>query len=155
MTNPPPSHDTEFYNDEQWDPFEDDIASQPQTQLQDVDKLGFCQLSDWEEERSYNKDPPQYIHYSIEWRIRRIRVNNRELSTDTEQDLVLVPASYWRLSLNPKLEKVLLSKVLAKKRNIKSEDTKVVMEVTQKRPITKSFNETDIAWSVREKQLIQ
>jgi hypothetical protein len=84
MSSPFPFPESEF----EWDPFDDDV--QQQTQLQ-VDKLGFCQLTDWDEERTYNVDPPKYIHYSIEW---RVRVNNRELSKDTEQDLVLARAAY-------------------------------------------------------------
>jgi hypothetical protein len=57
-------------------------------------------------------------------------VGNREFSKNTEQDLVLLPSSYWRLFLNPMLEKVLLSKMLAKKRTVESEDSKIVMTVS-------------------------
>jgi hypothetical protein len=78
-----------------------------------VDKLDFCQLSDWDEEYIYDEDPPRYIHYSIEW---KVRVNNREISKETEPDLVLVPASYWQLILESNLEKVLLRKMRTKNR---------------------------------------
>lgn len=152
MSSPSSFHDAESYEYGQWDPFEEDVSSEQQTQLQE-DKLGFCQLTDWDEKRTYNEHPPIYIHYSVEW---RVRVNNRELSKDTEQDLVLAPAAYWRLFLNPKLEKVLLCKMLAKKRTVKSEDTKIVITVTQRleRDVTKRFDNTDIDWSVIERQLI-
>lgn len=76
-------------------------------------------------------------------------------SKNTELDLVLVPASYWRLFLQPKLEQVCLSKMRAKKRTVESDDTKVILKVTQRSVdnVTKSFDKTDIDWSVIEKQL--
>ncbi len=44
------------------------------------------------QERRYSEeDPPKYLCYTIEW---KIRVNNREVLKNTEQDLVLAPASY-------------------------------------------------------------
>jgi hypothetical protein len=100
-----------------------------------------------------NEHPPRYIRYSIEW---KVRVNNREMSKDTEQDLVLAPASYWRLFLKPSLEKVLLCKMLAKNRTVKSEDTKIVVTVTERseRDVTKRFDDIDIDWSVIERQLV-
>lgn len=57
-------------------------------------------------------------------------MGNREFSKNTGKDLVLLPSSYWRLFLNPMLEKVLLSKMLAKKRTVESEDSKIVMTVS-------------------------
>lgn len=144
--------DVDINSNNRWDPFQDDFSVQ-ETQLQD-ETLGFCQLTDWDEGKSYDKDPPQYIHYSIEW---RVRINNREVSKDTEQNLVLQPSSYWRLFLQPNLERVLLSKMMAKKRTIKSEDTKIVVAVTQRseRDVTKSFDSTNIDWPVIEKQILQ
>lgn len=43
----------------------------------------------------------------------------------------------------------------AKKRTVESEDTKVVLKVTQRSmdDVTKSFDKTDIDWLVIEKQL--
>ncbi|KAG4427670.1 hypothetical protein IFR05_016847 [Cadophora sp. M221] len=111
-------------HEDEWDPFDDESFSQQQTQQDD--KLGFCQLSDWDEERTYDEDPPRYIHYSIEW---NVKVNNREVSKETEQDLVLAPASYWRLFLESNLEKVLLRKMRVKNKTVKSEDTKIVVTV--------------------------
>lgn len=136
------SSSPESFDNGQWDPFEDDIPSEQETSQ--ADQLGFCQLSNWEEGKTYNEQPLTCVHYSIEW---KLRINNREVSKETEQDLVLAPASYWRLSLKSKLEEVVLRKIRTKKRDLKSEDTKIVMTVTQQRsepPVTKSFDETNI-----------
>ncbi|PQE03476.1 urea carboxylase protein [Rutstroemia sp. NJR-2017a BBW] len=100
MTSPSSFHEVESY-DRQWDPFEDDFPSQQHAQLQEVEKLGFCQLRDWDEGRTYNESPAKYIHYSIHW---SFKIHNRMQSTNTETDLVLELASYWRLYLKPKLD---------------------------------------------------
>lgn len=150
MTSPSPFYEAESY-DRQWDPFEDDFLSQ-QTQLQEVGKLGFCQLRDWEEERTYNEYPAKYIHYSIHW---SFKIHNRVQSINTETDLILELASYWHLYLKPKLDQVCLSKMRTKRRTIESEGTKVVLKVTQCSVdnFSRSCDKTDIDWPELEKQL--
>ena len=140
MSSPSPSYDS------QWDPF--DSSSQQQIQ---VDKLALCQLADWNSESTYDEDPPNYIHYSIEW---KVTANNRVLSRDTEQDVVLAPASYWQLFLEPKLKKLLDNK-FGKKRPVKPEHSTVVVSVKKdsERDLTKTFDGTDIDWAVIENQL--
>jgi hypothetical protein len=46
---------------------------------------------------------------------------------------------------------------MAKNRTIKSNDTKIVVTVIQRseRDVIKSFNSTNIDWSIIEKQLLQ
>lgn len=111
------------------------------------DKLSFCKFADWDENKTYNEDPPKYIHYSMEW---RVRINNREISKYTEQDLVFEPTSYWRLFLQPKLGEVLQCKMMAKKRTIKSEDTKIVVSVIQRleRDVTNNFDNTTVDYGI-------
>jgi hypothetical protein len=75
-----------------------------QTQQQ---KLQLLQLTEWDEHNNYDEDEPSCLHYSIEW---KVSINNRILSKDTEQDLVLVPHAYWHMLLKPKLEKLLRKK---------------------------------------------
>jgi hypothetical protein len=69
---------------------ENDGPSQPQAQ-QWRTELGFCQPSSWNNEKTYDEDPPTYIHYTIEW---KVTVNNRMVSKDTEQNVVLAPADH-------------------------------------------------------------
>ena len=66
MSSPDPSHDSFAFDpyDDQWDPYDD--SSQRQTQ---ADELKLCQLPNWDSERTYDDDPPVYIHYSIEWKL--------------------------------------------------------------------------------------
>jgi hypothetical protein len=77
------------------------------------------------------------------------------VSKDIEQDVVLAPSAYWGLFLQPKLEKLLYKK-LAKNRPVKSEDTNIVVSVTERsqRDLTKRFDDTDIDWRVVERQLV-
>ena len=130
---------------------ETDPFSQQQTQLRPK-KLGFCQPTDWDEEKIYDEDPPSFIHYSIEW---KVKLHKKEVSNDTELDVVLAPASYWRLVLQPKLEKLLCRK-LAKNRHVMSEETNVVISVTDRsqRDVIKRFDDTNVEWSVIERQLV-
>jgi hypothetical protein len=116
------------------------------------DKLALVQLNSWDQEKTYDEDPPSCIHYSIEW---RVTLNSKVVSKDTEQDLVLAPASYWQLFLQPKLGK-LLRKKLPQNKCVRSDDTNVVVSVADRsqRDLTKRFDDTEIEWSIVEKQLV-
>jgi hypothetical protein len=73
----------------------------------------------------------------------KVTVNNRAIiKPDTEQDLVLAPAAYWQRFLHPKLQQLLQTK----NRFLRSEDTSVMVSVTQRKedPLTKRFDDTSI-----------
>jgi hypothetical protein len=84
-----------------------------------------------------------------------VTVNNREVSIDTEEDIVLAPSAFWQLSLEKKLEKALRRKT-ARHRRVIPDDTVIVASTSDrtKRKLTKRFDDTDITWSAIEKQLL-
>lgn len=66
-------------------------------------RLGFLPLDEWDEYNSYDEEIPSRLRYSIEW---KVVLNNKVVSRDTEQDVVLAPGIYWHLCLKTKVEKL-------------------------------------------------
>jgi hypothetical protein len=129
----------------------EDVYSQQAAYIQ-PDKLQLLNMEEWDDEKTYDEDPPNCIHYTIEW---KVTLNGKLISKDTEQNLVLAPSFYWPQYLKPKLEKLLRKKVSSNKR-VAPDDTNVVVSVTDRseRDLTKRFDETEIGWPVIEKQLV-
>jgi hypothetical protein len=84
-----------------------------------------------------------------------VTVNGKIISKDTEPDLVLAPACYWELFLQSRLDE-LLRKKLPQNPSVRSDDTNVVVSVTEcsERDLTKRFDETEIEWTLVVRQLI-
>jgi len=82
--------------------------------------------------------------------------NNRIVSKDTEQNLVLVPSAYWHVILKPKPEKLLRKKV-AQNRHVPCDDISVTVSVTDRteRDLINRFEDIIIDWSLVEKQFIK
>jgi hypothetical protein len=116
------------------------------------EKLATVQLEGWDENGAYDEDPPRCLHYSIEW---KVTLNGKIISKDTETNLVLSLAPYWRQFLQPRLQKLLQKKL--GNSSAKADDTSVVVSVTgrSERDLTKRFEELDIDWSIVERQLVQ
>ncbi|CAN9211453.1 unnamed protein product [Alternaria alternata] len=119
----------------------------------DADRLGFLPLAEWDEYNSYEEDTPSHLCYSIEW---KIAVNNRAVAKDTEQDIVLAPAVYWRMYLQEKVEK-LVDKKLPRSSHVELDDVGVVASVKDRSEsdLTKRFDDMDIDWSVIERQFVR
>ncbi|CAG7985292.1 unnamed protein product [Penicillium salamii] len=110
------------------------------------------QLSEWEANRPDDELSANFIRYTIEW---KVKVNNRSVSEDTEQDVALTPSAYWPLVLREKLHKVIEEKV-ARKRRVRSDDTSILVSINDRkqRDLKKRFNGLTIDWSAVEKQLL-
>jgi hypothetical protein len=119
----------------------------------DTDRLGFLPLAEWDEHNSYEEDTPSHLRYSIEW---KIAVNNRAITKDTEQDVVLAPAVYWRMYLQAKVEK-LVDKKLPRSSHIELDDIAVVVSVKDRleSDLTRRFDDMNIDWSVVERQFMR
>ncbi|KAJ8118503.1 hypothetical protein OPT61_g520 [Boeremia exigua] len=116
-------------------------------------RLGFLPLAEWDEYNSYNEDTPSRIRYTIEW---KLAVNNKVVSRDTEQDVILAPAVYWRMYLQAKV-KQLVDKKLSPSRQVEYDDTSVVASVNDRseRDLCKRYDNMHIDWPVVGKQLLQ
>jgi hypothetical protein len=115
-------------------------------------RLELLTLDEWNENETYDEDPPTCLHYSIEW---KVTLNNKLVSKDTEPNLVLAPRFYWSLFLRDKVDK-LLQKKLSPNKRVTCEDTNVVVSVTDRseRDLTKRFDDRDIDWFLLEKQFL-
>jgi hypothetical protein len=54
-------------------------------------QLVFLPIADWAEERVYNKQPPIFIHYRIDW---EVTINGKNIAQVTERDVVIKPSEF-------------------------------------------------------------
>lgn len=120
---------------------------------QQPDVLGFIPLHLWDKDHGYNEVPPLYIHYDIEW---RLKIGRNVILKETEENIVVDPASIWRLVLQPRLEEQ-LQKHVKPPRIIQPKSTDMVVSVTgrKERPLNKQFEGVSIDWSIVERKLLQ
>lgn len=60
-----------------------------------------------------------------------MKFNDRVVSKATKKDIVLTPASYWPTILQPKLDS-LLKKKMSRNKRMRSDDSNVVVSVTER-----------------------
>jgi hypothetical protein len=128
------------------------IPTSPSVSRVEANRLCLLQLDDWDQEKDYSVDPPECIRYTIIW---KVKLNNRMIAKDTEQDIVLAPAPYWATFLQPKLD-ALLNKKMTNRKRIRPDDSNVVVSVNERseRDLIRRFDEVQVDWVVVEKQLL-
>jgi hypothetical protein len=128
------------------------IPTSPSVHHVDVDRLCLLQPDEWDQEKDYSADPPVCIRYTIIW---KIKLNNRTIAKDTEQDIVLAPAPYWSMFLQPKLD-ALLGKKINNSKRVRPDDSNVVVSVNERseRDLIRRFDEVQVDWPVVERQLL-
>ena len=126
------------------------IPTSPGLYQVEADRLCLLQPDDWDQEKDYSADPPTCTRDTI---ICKIKLNNRMIAKDTEQDIVLAPAPYWSMFLQPKLDALLSKKINISKR-IRPDDSNVVVSVNEcsERNLIRRFDEVQVDWLVVEKQ---
>nr|KMM67471.1 hypothetical protein CPAG_03805 [Coccidioides posadasii RMSCC 3488] len=68
----------------------DSLSPTPDHALQTHDHLEFLPLAEWMKGKDYEEQPPNYIYYTIAW---RIIINHRVEARETKQDLIVAPIS--------------------------------------------------------------
>jgi hypothetical protein len=114
-------------------------------------RLDFLQVDDRGSGGANDEQPPNCIRYLVEW---KVTLNNRVMKKDTEQDLVLKPGSYWQ-QITQDAENALHRKIKRDQR-VRSDDTEVTVSVNDRsqRDLTKTFEKTNVDWTVIERQLL-
>ena len=114
-------------------------------------QLDFLRVDNRGNGRTNNGQPPTCIHYLIEW---KVMLNNRIVKKDTEQDLVLRPSSYWD-QIKENAENT-ISRKIKRNQRVRSDDTEIIVSVNDRSQddLTKTFDNTDVDWTMIEKQLL-
>jgi hypothetical protein len=156
-----PSHaPTPGYFDHEWTPSvicpspnAEDIVGEcsPSLHQHPSDQLSFHPVVEREDESAWDEQSPDCIHYQIEW---RVKLNNRVVVKDTEQDLTLPPSFYWEQIKEDAWS--ILRRKIARSRRVREDDTTLVLSINDRSQgdLTKRFEGTGIDWAAGEKQLL-
>lgn len=130
----------------------DDLQCRSQPGTDEAEPLRLLTFPEWDEETDYTVGPPTCIRYTIEWKVAK---NKRAISRDTEQDVVLQPAAYWDIILNPKVQSV-LTREIPQDKPVQAHVTEVVVSVNDRseRDLKRTFEKTNVVWSEIEDQLL-
>ncbi|KAJ5507812.1 hypothetical protein N7527_009955 [Penicillium freii] len=107
----------------------------PSPDAEDI-QLIFYHAVAGQDRSAWNEQPADCIQYQIEW---RVKLNNRVVAKDTEQDLTLPPTSYWE-QIKEDTEGILRRKIACSRR-FRLDDTALVLSVNDRtqRDIAKLF----------------
>ena len=138
----------------------DDEASfnSRQDNLEQPERLRLLEFTEWNKNKDYREEsPPTCIRYRVEWSlVWKGALRSKVLSTNTEQDVVLRPDSFWTNVLSPKL-KAAHEKRLPTGKDAYLDDVEIVLSVNQSKeddlPIR--FDEVELAWPAVEDQILK
>ncbi|KAK1990557.1 hypothetical protein LX36DRAFT_685960 [Colletotrichum falcatum] len=108
-------------------------------------------LSESYDQQEYSHPQPAHIPYSVEW---KLTANNRIVTKDSEQNIVIPPEAFWRTCLRAKLRDV-LDKKLPSTKTFEAVDTDIIVSVNDRsqRDLIKRFDKLNVNWSMLEAQL--
>ncbi|KAA8641518.1 uncharacterized protein ATNIH1004_011654 [Aspergillus tanneri] len=121
------------------------------TLQQPSDRLGFLPLDEWEEGGEYDQQPPQYVCYTIKW---KLTINHKRAGSATEKDLVVAPSDYWEEFLKASLEDMIQAKKKGNQR-VRYESTDITVSVNDKTQsdLEQFCSTKNIKWKPVENQL--
>ncbi|KAJ9601891.1 hypothetical protein H2200_013606 [Cladophialophora chaetospira] len=162
------AHDSPFDGQQIWSPFAGtplntvDLQDAPEAANEQQrtrkrqrtlrNKLPLLQLEEWERERVYNEEPPICVHYAVDW---KICLDDKQISKNSERNVVLEPASFWQAILRPRLEGM-VEKKMGHVQNAQPYETIIVTSVTARgeHDLTHEFEGLGIDWTDVNSQLI-
>ena len=115
-------------------------------------KLQLLNLEEWDENNTYDEDPPTCLHYTIVWSAIR---GKEELVRDTEPDLVLRPSAYWQLILQRRVERLVQNRLGDDSTSKVDHVVAIVSLSGRSEPKLVKHFDTGIGWQCIEKRLTQ
>lgn len=120
--------------------------------------LPLLQASEWDEQATYNENPPSCVHYDLTWKISLNKGTTRLTNlteSRTENNLVLAPGAFWKRTLKDTVQQVLERKTPAGKKYT-IEETKIKVSTDQRgrsNLFSKVYDLMDILWDDVEREL--
>lgn len=135
------------------DRYESPGASTPYLPSRTPEKLALLQLSEWDQTKTYDDDPPSCLRVTIRW---KVTLNGKPITEDTEEDVALTLPCFWEMTIQPKVEES-VAPLQRRKKNMKLISTKVTVSVEQRlqRDLVKQYRGADIFWAEVEIKLVQ
>ncbi|KAL7940328.1 hypothetical protein V8C42DRAFT_337869 [Trichoderma barbatum] len=118
--------------------------------------LPLLRLQNWEKDKQYDKNHPEFIHYDFRWKIAlRENIRARQISAGLEPDTVLAPSDYWKEIFQPQLSELLTDKDKFPGNNYICEEANITINTTKTRGrnLTQCFKSLSIDWNTVDSHL--
>lgn len=130
-------------------------TTEPANPLRSV-ALPLLRRSDWDENKRYDKNHAECIHYEFRWKISlRENVRPRPIVTGSALDIVLAPSDYLTAKFKKYLEDTLKDREKFPGETYKCEkkDITISIERTRGRGLSVSFGSQDVNWQMVDSHL--